>query len=343
MRKLLFSTLLSICLLNVSAQNEIVIEKITVINYGDGRFYFTETDTENALQGERRIIDGYNSAYILAEFKDGFYNGTYKEYHNNNLITEGNYTNGVPDGMFKDYYPDGETLKTERPITNGKVNGLVRNFRTDDGVESEKSYKNGVEDGIDRLYNSEGVMVRDCNYKDGKPEGRQDEYFTSNRDNYRKISNYKDGLLTGEYSETLDNGVVRLEGNYVEGQKDGKWTVRRKEGIPEKEENYKAGKLDGISITYYTDGTVEKEQSYKEGKLDGVSKTYHWDTGKLKTEYTYKEGKKEGPYKICYDDDSVREEGECENDTDVLRRKYRQDGTMTDQQRRTRTGWETVG
>ena len=48
---------------------------------------FQELKTEKALNGEHRIIDGYHSAYVLASFKDGFYDGGYKEYVDNILIT----------------------------------------------------------------------------------------------------------------------------------------------------------------------------------------------------------------------------------------------------------------
>ena len=38
-------------------------------------------------------------AYVLASFKDGFYDGGYKEYVDNILITEGSYKEGWKDGL----------------------------------------------------------------------------------------------------------------------------------------------------------------------------------------------------------------------------------------------------
>lgn len=55
------------------------VDELSVINYGDGRLLFRQYDKDNTpLNGSHRIIDGYRSEYILAEFKDGMYNGDYK-------------------------------------------------------------------------------------------------------------------------------------------------------------------------------------------------------------------------------------------------------------------------
>lgn len=77
------------------AQKEYKIDQVSVVNVGDGRLLFQELKTEKALNGEHRIIDGYHSAYVLASFKDGFYDGGYKEYVDNILITEGSYKEGA--------------------------------------------------------------------------------------------------------------------------------------------------------------------------------------------------------------------------------------------------------
>ena len=58
-----------------------------VYHYGDGRLLFRQYDKDNTpLNGSHRIIDGYRSEYILAEFKDGMYNGDYKYFKNNRLL-----------------------------------------------------------------------------------------------------------------------------------------------------------------------------------------------------------------------------------------------------------------
>ena len=68
-----------------SAQKEYPIDHITAINMGDGRILHRDLRTEKPLNGNHRIIDGYHSAYIQADFKDGLYNGKYAEYEYNKL------------------------------------------------------------------------------------------------------------------------------------------------------------------------------------------------------------------------------------------------------------------
>lgn len=88
------------------------VDELSVINYGDGRLLFRQYDKDNTpLNGSHRIIDGYRSEYILAEFKDGMYNGDYKYFKNNRLKEEETYKEGRKDGVYKEYYSDGVALK----------------------------------------------------------------------------------------------------------------------------------------------------------------------------------------------------------------------------------------
>lgn len=343
-RHLLATVLFIGASLGAKAQKEYNIEKISVVNLGDGRLLFRELESEKPLQGEHRIIDGYRSEYILANFKDGLYDGTYKHYKRNKLTEEKNYKEGIGNGIYKDYHMDGETVKSEREVKNGKVHGIHRTYSQQGKLESEKGYDNGVEHGRERRFHYEtGELTTDRNYVNGKLDGKQFEHFTSNRDDYTKISNYKMGVLDGAYSETLDEGgLVRLEGKYKNGEKEGKWTNRRKDGKLEKEITYKNGKQDGETRIYYTDGTIEEVAQYVGGKRDGLTKKYDFQTTKVKSEYHYKNGKKEGNYKLYYDDGKVREEGRCENDTEVYRKQYETDGKVKSVRQKTRTGWEDV-
>ena len=79
-------TAIIFCMISVAAtaQTEYQIEKVSVINYGDGRLLFrTNDEKEEPLNGKHRIIDGYHSEYVLAEFKDGMYHGDYQHFKYN--------------------------------------------------------------------------------------------------------------------------------------------------------------------------------------------------------------------------------------------------------------------
>jgi len=341
---LLLTVLIIFTSFGTNAQTEYAIEKISTINLGDGRILFRDLTTEKPLQGEHKIISGYSSEYIQAGFKDGLYDGNYKYYKRNKLVEEKNYKEGIAHGKFIDYHLDGETKKSEREIVNGKIHGILRNYSQNGKIEVEQSFDNGVEHGKDKRYHyATGELIADRNYVNGKLDGKQTEFISSNIGDYKKISNYKMGVLEGEYSETTDDGIVLNKGIYKNGKKEGKWTTRGKDGIIDKEITYKDGKEDGEKRTYFTDGTLEEVAQFTNGKRNGLSKKYDFRSTKIKTEYTYKDGKKDGPYKLYTDQGVLREEGRYENDRDVYRKEYESDGKKVKSIRqRTRTGWEDV-
>ncbi len=344
LKHLLPTVLLLATSLGVSAQKEYNIEKVTVVNLGDGRLLFRDMETEKPLEGEHRIIDGYRSEYVLANFKDGLYNGDYKYYKRNKLVEQKTYKAGVGNGIFRDYHLDGETVKSEREIKDGKINGIHKTYTQQGKLESEKGYSNGQEHGRELRYHYQtGELTTERNYVNGKQDGKQIEHISSNRADYLKISNYKMGVLEGDYSETLkDNNVVRTKGKYKNGKKEGKWINNRNDGKPEKEITYKNGEQDGETRIYYTDGTIEEVAMYVNGKREGVTKKYDFRSTKLKSEINYKNNKKEGPYKLYTDEGKLREEGRCEDGTEVYRKEYHSNGKVKSVRQRTRTGWDTL-
>ena len=108
------------------------------------------------MNGDHRIIDGYHSAYIQAEFKDGFYNGKYEEHEYNKLKCEGVYKEGRKNGTFKMYDDEGR-------------------------MKEEKFYKEGKQDGKELSYDFDGTLRRDHTYKDGRQVGKQFTFCPSCR------------------------------------------------------------------------------------------------------------------------------------------------------------------
>ena len=102
---LLLATML--CVSSLNAQKEYSIDCVTVINLGDGRILHRDISGNKPLNGEHRIIDGYHSAYILAGFKDGLYNGDYEEYVYNKLKAKGSYREGWKNGILKKFDDEG--------------------------------------------------------------------------------------------------------------------------------------------------------------------------------------------------------------------------------------------
>lgn len=345
MRKLILAFLCGMIALNVVAQEKVYqIEEVSVINYGDGRLLFRQqNDDKTPLQGEHRIIDGYHSEYLIANFKDGMYDGVYRHFKRNVLAEESTYKNGNLDGYRKVYFGDGKTLQRESTFIERKLNGVIKSYSQNGKVETEAVYKMGVQDGYDRRYDYEsGELLLDTYYKDGKRTGNWVEHITSNVGDYTRRSSYKDGVQTGEYSETWKNGNLRKKGTYKDGKKDGVWTEYGTNGTPAISTTYKANEKTGEEIRYFTNGKPETSTNFLNGKRDGVRREYYYSNNKLKSERTYKANKEEGPYKRFYENGKLREEGECKNDMEVYRKEYYDNGKLKAVAERQNGSWNTL-
>lgn len=233
-----------------------VDKEVSVINYGDGRLLFRRINEDKTpLNGENRIIDGYRSEYILAGFKNGMYDGKYRHFKSDRLVEEGFYKDGRKDGLYKEYYSDGEKVKKETPYKEGKLNGIVKSYYTNGKPEKEKGYAMGVEDGIERIYDYEsGEMTTDKNYKAGKLHGKQRFLTVSNTGNFVTTATYEEGKPTGEYSAIFTDGTIKEKGTYGKnGRKEGKWLVRN---------SFKTEGKDrfGGKCIIYKDGKVASEK-----------------------------------------------------------------------------------
>lgn len=256
MKRLIISLLFGLMTLMGLAQ-EIVyqIDDVSVINYGDGRLLFRQfNEQKTPLNGQHRIIDGYHSECIVAEFTDGMYNGAFQHLKNNKLKEDGTYKEGRKNGIFKEYNYDGVSVKKETPYKDGKLNGIVTTYYTNGKPDKEKEYAMSVEHGIDRSYDYQTGNVSERNYKDGRQHGSQVIYYSSNIGDFVERSTYDNGKKVGYYSETFTDGTIKKQGQYnSEGKKYGKWLER--DSFSAKDNDKFSGRL----IIYKNDEIVELE------------------------------------------------------------------------------------
>lgn len=376
MRKLILGITLCLALptaVSVSAQNEntITIEDVTVINDGDGRALFRDAESEEPLNGLHRIIDGFHSAYILAEFTDGFYNGSFETYENSKLTGKGTYldgrehglfttyhsdgkvaqemsfTDGELDGVMKTYYPDG-TLEKEQGFLGGEADGIARSYYPDGSLQSEKGFKAGKEHGYERSFrHSETEPYIDRNWFEGEPDGRQYAEIDSNTGDYVEVAHFDRGVPTGEFLQTwADSGDVKQRGRYRDGKKEGVWTEIRRDGKIESEITWADGKRNGPSKAFFTDNSIEKITMYVDDKREGIETTFRYDSGRITSEINYANDRQEGEYRRYYDDieQTLREEGRIERGNEVFRKEYYSNGQLKRIQERpvSAGSWKTL-
>lgn len=267
MRKIFFTLILTFSVFSLIAQNKVDISEITMTNLGDKQMYANKNDAEKTpLNGKVRIITGFTTEYIDADFKDGFGIGKWEYYKENKPRVIVHFKDGYMDGDYTELYMSGD-VKEKGQYIKGQKNGTWETYKTDgilkltevfdngsltkkityytDGsIDMERNYKNGKENGVSKQYTWEGVLKSEKNYVNGKQVGKQMQYYTSNLDDYIQTSNYNEnGMLDGDYAEIYAEGkAIKSKGKYEKGKKIGKWVYGNTKVLT-KEETYENGKL----------------------------------------------------------------------------------------------------
>lgn len=191
--------------------------------------------------------------------------GLWKElYANDRVFREMYYRNGVPDGMYKEFKPDG-TLVVSLLYKNG---ALVKDEETKSSVEIKESkdekgkllssgpYKNGIPVGIHRWFNANGEVTDAILYSDaGERLGRG-------------IID-QEGKRQGRWTDFFEDGTVKAEGNYIAGLRSGEWKFYYPSGKLMQEGEYVRNRPDGPWVSYHANDSVWKKEEFFEGEKDG--------------------------------------------------------------------------
>ena len=113
-----------------------------------------------------------------------------------------------------------------------------------DYIEEENDivlYKGEPYNGEMFFKNENGQLQQRTNYKDGKRDGLNEEYYVNGQ--LRDNRSYKDGEYDGLFEYYFENGQLQFKGNY------------------------KDDKLDGLVEWYYENGQLEEKTNYKDGEL----------------------------------------------------------------------------
>lgn len=152
-----------------------------------------------------------------ANFKEGERDGLTEQFYNDTgkLRVSANYKNGVLDGEFKAYYPNGN-LQGEVTYKNGEMNGEYREYNENKNIRLSGSYKNNLQDGEWKSYLEDGTLETIVNYKDGELNGLKEDYY-KNRNVWIR-QEFKNNDLDGVYEVYYENGNPQLKAKIKNGQ-----------------------------------------------------------------------------------------------------------------------------
>lgn len=226
-------------------------------------------------------------------------------------------------------------VNIEGNFKDGLYNGVIYDYSPFGKVESVVEYKNGIKHGksIDLEFDSNNnAYVVECNYNNGKKDGKVITYYTvfgemdiysaNNKleaEGYKGIITgkfkeeyYKNDILEGNTKEYYKNGQVKKEALFREGKKEGTVKEYYENGKIRGEENYKNGIPEGVAIAWYENGQVEMETIQKNGKFNGKFKFYY-ENGQIKMEGTAKDENLEGVTKFYYESGQIQAEKNYKN------------------------------
>jgi antitoxin component YwqK of YwqJK toxin-antitoxin module/tetratricopeptide (TPR) repeat protein len=178
-------------------------------------------------------------------------------------------------------------------------------FYFDNGRLKSKGSFNQKEEKIGEwmFYYPNGVLKEKTNYKDGKPEGKSQEWYDNGL--LASESEYKSGEIEGRFIEYYFNGLVKKIENYRQGKKDGAAKVFTSYNTLDYTTNYKDDKEDGEETIYYKNGKVSSISSYKNGELAGAFKSFY-ENGSVRQEGNFIGGKRSGTWKDYYNNGKVK-------------------------------------
>lgn len=188
--------------------------------------YYRKSDGE-ALQGEFRIRRGLDEECV--RFSNGLMDGAYRRYRDGVLRESGGYVDGLRHGMFREYYPDGTTVRKETPMQSGKIEGTVRTYFRNGEGETEKEYRQSREHGLARRFDYvTGETIMESRYVNGLKEGEETLIEDHGNDLRSKtVRHYRNGKLDGPFHlESTRQGMpyITVTGAYADGKKCGHWT-----------------------------------------------------------------------------------------------------------------------
>jgi antitoxin component YwqK of YwqJK toxin-antitoxin module len=130
----------------------------------EGKWLEYLDESENVIADTTKISDTGIAAkyYRLTLYKADKPVGVARQYYllpgANILFRETPYTNGKINGVYKEYYPDG-LIHREYPYTNGTENGLAKDYWDGGDVKSETKYTNGNA-GPNKSYDENGNEIK---------------------------------------------------------------------------------------------------------------------------------------------------------------------------------------
>jgi antitoxin component YwqK of YwqJK toxin-antitoxin module len=301
------------------------------VEYAEDARIITNTVYRNGFIYSEEFINRYNSANKRS--------GIWKDLHPNGVVREeGNWTNGLRNGVFKFFNKKGELERIENyengelVVNDGGQYAMIdirKEYYEDGRVKLEGSYRNDKKHGTFREYDRNGNQINAYLYENeiktgegmidsiGRRQGPWKLFYPDGI--VRAAGNYIDGKKDGPWQFYFNNSKIEQKGSYKDDLPIGNWQWFHASGGMHRDEYYRKGKEDGHAIEYDSIGTVINEGDFVDGLKTGkwkLSVNDHIEEGE------YLDGERNGLWVWYYDNGQKAFEGEYQVGTPVEKHKY---------------------
>ncbi|MBK7130989.1 MAG: hypothetical protein IPM74_18580 [Crocinitomicaceae bacterium] len=208
----------------------------------------------------------------------------YKEYYpggKTKLI--GGMTNGLKNGIFREYSEDGtlvngylyeqDTLVAEGMILyDGTRTGQWTFYYRSQKIKCTGTYNNGVKEDAWVYYYENGKKEQEGKYRKDIPFGMWNWYYPNGQLGRTETYNAY-GLLEGMMTEFDSVGNEIARGEYYAGLQEGEWFYQV--GDHKEVGSFTVGQPNGLWIHYYLNGKIAFTGQFEEGTPKGKHTWYH--------------------------------------------------------------------
>jgi len=219
-------------------------------------------------------------------------------FENGKLKEESHHKNDTLNGEFRSWHFSGKIAR-ECFYETGLLKGESKTWFEDGNpfewnnysITRENGKRRSVQNGIQKKYNKDGKAHSQIEYKDGKKDGTETEWYTSG--SKKRENTYKGGYKKGPCAFWYESGNPGNKGEYdtlrslnyqkqpvLNEVKTGYWETWFASGKKQTEGKFEKGKQMGRHTEWYENGSKKTEAEYKDGNVNGENKRWHGN-GKL--------------------------------------------------------------
>ncbi len=145
------------------------------------------------------------------------------------------------DTLYKEFYPESNVLKVEGKIVKNIPDGLWKEYYENGNIKSSVNYINGYINGEAFFFYDKNPKVTkaEMTFENDKVIGNYFEYYENGTQKAKII--YKKGKSEGDAEFYHPNGKLKIKANYKDGLRDGKWEYFDERGGKVGTEKWKNG------------------------------------------------------------------------------------------------------